>query len=386
MDAIEHAYAALLRASPNREPTTDELMATTLGVFPRDVIEARANNIAGQRVILRRMLQDPGIEQRTPAWYAARDELLTASDLGQALNRGKFGNRAQLLVRKVTRVPMKDPAPGEFNPFKHGKVYESVALQLYQQYLRGSEPPAEGEGVGEGDGENVAKPKPKSTPLLPVHEFGLLRHPTLRCFGASPDGVTELGIMVEIKCPIRRKITGDIPDQYWVQMQGQMEVADLNGCDFVEVDVDTEAYMDISDMVADVTTPWEQKGVVVSDDADEKYEYSPPGADDAGLRAWLTGVGIDPRFVITNKRVRMWRQRKILVQRVLRDRDFWTATSPLISAFWADVQAGREALASPDGWNPDDGTSKKKRATSVRRKKNEGGASNAFPAAMFQLS
>lgn len=358
MDALERAYVALLRAAP-REPTLDEIRVHLNGVEVTN-LEGRVARIASQRAILQNMLKNPGIEQRTPDWYAARDELLTASDLGQALNRGKFGNRSQLLVKKVTRVAMKEPGPGEFNPFKHGRIYETIALQLYQQHLRSDDTGA---------------------PLLPVHEFGLLRHPNLRCFGASPDGVTELGVMLEIKCPFIRKINGEIAEQYYIQMQGQMEVADLDDCDFCEVELDTDVYMDLRDMEADVGTPWDQKGIVVADEADAVFDYSPPGADADGLRAYLTGVGIDPRFIITNKRVRMWRQRKILVQRVTRDRAFWAVTVPFISAFWADVEAGRVAMASPEGWNPDAG--KKKRATPVRRKKTELGSSTTFPEDVF---
>jgi putative phage-type endonuclease len=67
-----------------------------------------------------------------------------------------------------------------------------------------------------------------------VLEFGLLQHPNYSFVGASPDGITPDGIMLEIKCPMHRKITGVVPSNYWCQMQVQMEVADLDNCDFVE--------------------------------------------------------------------------------------------------------------------------------------------------------
>ena len=67
-----------------------------------------------------------------------------------------------------------------------------------------------------------------------VIEFGCLRHPTHEFLGASPDGITEDGIMLEIKCPISRIITGIPPDNYWIQVQGQLEVCDLEECDFLE--------------------------------------------------------------------------------------------------------------------------------------------------------
>ena len=67
-----------------------------------------------------------------------------------------------------------------------------------------------------------------------VLEFGLIIHDTYPFLGASPDGITENGIMIEIKCPFRRKITGIPPFYYWVQCQLQLEICDLTYCDFVE--------------------------------------------------------------------------------------------------------------------------------------------------------
>jgi hypothetical protein len=39
-----------------------------------------------------------------------------------------------------------------------------------------------------------------------VHELGLCPHPEHTWLGGSPDGVTESGKLVEIKCPMHRKI------------------------------------------------------------------------------------------------------------------------------------------------------------------------------------
>jgi hypothetical protein len=50
-----------------------------------------------------------------------------------------------------------------------------------------------------------------------------LLHPTVAHLGASPDGITPYGVMVEIKCPYSKTLK-DIPEEYWAQMQGQLEV------------------------------------------------------------------------------------------------------------------------------------------------------------------
>ena len=55
-------------------------------------------------------------------------------------------------------------------------------------------------------------------------------------FGASPDGITRNGIMIEIKSPYSRKVNGIVPSNYWVQMQLQLEVCNLEICHFVEIE------------------------------------------------------------------------------------------------------------------------------------------------------
>lgn len=96
----------------------------------------------------------------------------------------------------------------------HGQKYESVVTDLYKN--------------------NTGKD---------VLEFGLIRHPTLSWLAASPDGITPDGIMIEIKCPYRRKITGITPLYYFIQVQLQLEVCNLEYCDFLEyefVEFETE--------------------------------------------------------------------------------------------------------------------------------------------------
>jgi hypothetical protein len=52
--------------------------------------------------------------------------------------------------------------------------------------------------------------------------------------GASPDGVTEDGLLIEIKCPLTRKIEKKVPSYYLPQVQLQLEITDLEECDFVQ--------------------------------------------------------------------------------------------------------------------------------------------------------
>ena len=75
---------------------------------------------------------------------------------------------------------------------------------------------------------------------LKVEDFGCIQHDKYKFLGASPDGIVVdpssnmYGRMLEIKNPKSRYIDGIPKDEYWVQMQLQMEVCDLNYCDFLE--------------------------------------------------------------------------------------------------------------------------------------------------------
>jgi hypothetical protein len=73
-----------------------------------------------------------------------------------------------------------------------------------------------------------------------VEDFGCIQHDVHKFLGASPDGINvnmqsgRYGRMLEIKNVVSRDITGIPKKEYWVQMQLQMEVCDLDECDFLE--------------------------------------------------------------------------------------------------------------------------------------------------------
>ena len=143
--------------------------------------------------------------QRTPEWYARRENLLTASDVAAALNIPPYDSyrgspRAELLKKKVNPVPFSNAFTA------HGNKYEDVARIKYENAHAES-----------------------------VLEFGLLIHPQYHWLGASPDGVTMSGKVVEIKCPISRPIKeGHIPEHYYPQVQIVMEVCDLDEAVFIQ--------------------------------------------------------------------------------------------------------------------------------------------------------
>ena len=187
-----------------------------------DDVAARERKIEAYRARLAEL--PPGIAQRTPEWYEARKGIVTASDFAQALGDAKFGTQRQFFIKKCgwsgdTDATAYNPSAP---PLKWGVMFEPVACMLYE-----------------------------ARQATKVREFGLLLHPTVPWFGASPDGINDQGVMVEIKCPFRRQITGQVPLQYYYQIQGQLDVCGLDECDYLECEfveyADVDAFLDAPD-------------------------------------------------------------------------------------------------------------------------------------------
>jgi putative phage-type endonuclease len=169
------------------------------------------NDIIYNKKIIEELLQKPFIKQRTPEWFKLREDRLTASDLHDAIK-----NPLSLAKRKLkgtTFISSAIPA------LKWGIMFEAMAIRIYSNMKD-----------------------------IKIHEFGLIINDNIKNFGASPDGITEEGIMIEIKCPYSRKIIdGNIPEKYYYQMQGQLAVCKLNKCDYIECEFityeDEEEYL-----------------------------------------------------------------------------------------------------------------------------------------------
>jgi len=145
----------------------------------------------------------PQYEQKSPEWYAMRLTMLSASDWGTILGENSYANPNSVLLKKCGEDSFFPRAA--LDAMAWGNKYEDVAISIYEY-------------------RNNSK----------VFEFGCIRHPFIEHLGASPDGITNEGVMLEIKCPVSRKITGIPPRYYWCQVQGQLEVCELDRCDFLE--------------------------------------------------------------------------------------------------------------------------------------------------------
>jgi hypothetical protein len=116
-----------------------------------------------------------------------------------------------------------------------------------------------------------------------IYEPGRLNHTTNTHLAASPDGVIEssmnpkqVGRLVEIKCPYSRRIGTEIPSEYWIQMQVQMEVADVDECEYIEVELVSKKANEEGEVDLSGTT---YQGMVyllkqeVEDDQPFEYKY-----------------------------------------------------------------------------------------------------------------
>lgn len=222
----------MLRKSNFDVASTRKLLPS---ISKKDIVN-RLNVLKSYKDKLTRLLTIPIIEQKSQEWYDARHKAITASDLAQALGDGKFGTAKELIVKKVD-----PPECGKIdNPFfRWGNMFEEVASDVYSKMFN-----------------------------IKVHNFGLLAHPKIDYFAASPDGITEDGIMLEIKCPLKRKIGGDVPKQYYYQIQGQLDVCDLDECDYFECE------FKICNNFEEFKSITNTKGVFYKK-TDDSYEYGP---------------------------------------------------------------------------------------------------------------
>jgi len=191
------------------------LTENTTNVIVEDTnITNENNNIKEQKIIGLREIPQP--VQRTSEWYQFRWNLITASNAWKAFESQSTIN--QLIYEKCQPIKKFDDNGDEdvkmvnTNTSLHwGQKFEPLSVLIYEH-----------------------KYKTK------VEDFGCIQHPTYKFIGASPDGINvdkkcdRYGRMLEIKNVVSRDINGIPKKEYWVQMQLQMEVCDLDECDFLE--------------------------------------------------------------------------------------------------------------------------------------------------------
>lgn len=261
----------------------------------KDEASKRLSQLKEYKKQLDKLIKIPIVEQKSDEWYRMREEIVTASDFAQALGKGKFGSVKQFFQKKCEKT---DSAAGSAtNPFfKWGNMFEPIASDIYSD-MRG----------------------------LKVYNFGLIRHPRNLFFGASPDGINEIGQMVELKCPKKREIKfgDDVVEQYYYQIQGQLDVCDLDECDYLECAFDL---CDSPEQFLNVCEDYDYYGILIEKPNNE-YEYKIKENKDEMVKSAKESIGIKYYWVLKNYNL----------QRVYKDKDFLKKNLKLLEEVWNKV-------------------------------------------------
>ena len=263
------------------------------------------SSIQEKREIVKNLQKIKLPEQRSEEWHAMRKNMITASDFGSILGHSKYTSYRSVLKQKCG-VGAKFKG-NEFT--RWGTKYEEVATQLYRELYK-----------------------------TEVIEFGCLQHPKYSFLGASPDGITPDGMMLEIKVPKTREIKeNDIPPHYYDQMQGQLEVCNLNECDFLQCKV--EEYSGKKEYLEDNNINF--KGSVIeyiNENNDTEYIYSDININEDKLNKWICGnkIKLNSRKLAI-KTISYWKIIKYCIDRVKREDDWMEKSLPIFEKFWNEV-------------------------------------------------
>lgn len=140
--------------------------------------------------------------QGSVEWFAQRCGKVTASRVADVMAKTKSGESAsrknymmELLCQRLT-----------------GEIEQGFVTQAMQRGI---------------ELETVARSEFEVKTGIIVKESGFIEHPTIKMFGASPDGLLVGGGILEIKCPNTAQhvdflVTKKIPEKYQWQMLAQM--------------------------------------------------------------------------------------------------------------------------------------------------------------------
>jgi putative phage-type endonuclease len=272
-------------------------------------------NVAIIDAKLARIRAKPQPDQRTPEWYRFRHDLLTASNAWKAFESQSCIN--QLIYEKCK--PLKEHEEKEFvntaSPMHWGQKYEPVSRMIY---------------------EHLYKTR--------VADFGCLQHDTHAFLGASPDGINvdpasqRYGRMLEIKNIVNRDITGIPKKEYWIQMQLQMETADLNECDFLETQfAEYDDYDDSSKSSNGSNALMTGTILYFMKDGRPHYEYEPIGsATRAESEAWFNDAMERNQAHMWMKTIN-WRLEKMSCILVLRNKMWFQHAIRVLDDLWQTI-------------------------------------------------
>ena len=266
--------------------------------------------------------------QRTPDWYQFRHNLITASNAYKAFESQSQIN--QLIYEKCQPVKLLDNVSEEQNKMVNvnttlhwGQKYEPLSVMIYERDYK-----------------------------TKVEDFGCIQHPTYKFIGASPDGINidttseRYGRMLEIKNIVNREINGIPKKEYWVQMQLQMEVCNLDTCDFLETKF--VEYEDINAYANDVETDCTKKGIIIyfhTKEGKPFYVYKPLHIMNVSdILEWETEILTtyqSEKYNYTYMKFLYWKLEKLSCVLVLRNQEWFKNNIGQLEKVWKTIEQER---------------------------------------------
>jgi|UniRef100_A0A6C0CAM0 putative phage-type endonuclease len=275
------------------------------------------NKIKSQLNYLNTIVQ---AEQRSNEWYIFRRSTLTASNIYKIFQSDY--SQSQLIIEKSEPIDVnKFKVTNLSSPLHWGQKYEPVSL-LYYEHINNTK----------------------------VSQFGCIPHAKYSYIAASPDGIvcdesSELyGRMVEIKNVVSREINSIPKMEYWIQMQLQMEVCNLNECDFLETKF-TE-YLNEEEYLEDVSSSCYHGFIMQFYNNGEVYYEYPPFTLNAihsnEYNSWTNAQLIknSSKNYVSNI---YWKLEVVSCILVLRNNLWFKNALPYIEIFWNNLVVERDS-------------------------------------------
>jgi putative phage-type endonuclease len=261
-------------------------------------------------------------EQRSDEWYIFRRSTLTASNIYKIFQSDY--SQSQLIVEKSEPIDVnKFKVTNLSSPLHWGQKYEPVSL-LYYEHINNTK----------------------------VSQFGCIPHAKYSYIAASPDGIicdesSELyGRMIEIKNVVSREINSIPKMEYWIQMQLQMEVCNLNECDFLETKF-TE-YLSEEEYLEDVSSNC-YRGFIMQfyNNGEVYYEYPPFTLNAIHSNEYVSWTNAQ---LIKNSSKNYvsniyWKLEVVSCILVLRNNLWFKNALPYIEIFWNNLVVERDSGA-----------------------------------------
>ncbi len=262
-------------------------------------------------------------EQLTEEWYKFRREGLSASDIWKAIDSQAAKNNLIYSKCKPINISKKKNSVNIDSPFHNGHKYEPLSIMHYEFDFNTT-----------------------------VGEFGCKAHTEFPFLRASPDGIninennSLYGRLVEVKNPVSRKLSGTPKKDYWIQMQIQMEVWDLDECDFLETvfkDYENEEAFNNDGETYTRTALGLRKGIIIQFYHNEKphYEYTPVDISKKEFDTWYDKIMEKNKHMTWVKNC-YWYLEDYSCVLVPRNKKWFNAVYPDFKDLWNTILKERE--------------------------------------------